>query len=49
VAFWNFGGPTLRFYERVEGVGVFREHKLVRIAYRHFQPVTVFYARGMGP
>jgi AraC family transcriptional regulator len=25
------------------------EHKLVRVAYRHFQPVTVFYARGLGP
>jgi AraC family transcriptional regulator len=27
---------------------VFREQKLVRVAYRHFQPVTVFYARGIG-
>jgi len=30
-------------------IGVFREPTLVRVAYRHFQPVTVFYARGMGP
>src|SRR5262245_61778414 len=30
-------------------LGVLWEHKLVRVAYRHFLPVTVFYTRGLGP